>query len=169
MGLFWEIGALSAAELETAAAELLALLDGAAGDAQTQTQTWTTAQAQPWERGWTDAAAAVEANGRAWARMDADAAAVPAASAEAAAEAAARLTVRPQDAQTRSAANADVMQRVASNGMEPEAGGASDGGAPHSVQSGAAAMRRGYVGMDEISEFFRRDSRRYDGGFAANR
>ncbi|MCD7933773.1 MAG: hypothetical protein LUF77_00400, partial [Oscillospiraceae bacterium] len=98
-------------------------------------------QAQPWERGWTDAAAAVEANGRAWARMDADAASVPAASA--AAEAAARLTVRPQDAQTRGAANADVMQRVASNGMEPEAGGASDGGAPHSVQSGAAAVRRG--------------------------
>ncbi len=51
MGLFWEIGALSTAELETAAAELLALLDGAAGDAQTQTQTWTTAQAQPRERG----------------------------------------------------------------------------------------------------------------------
>ncbi len=167
MGLFWEIGALSAAELETAAAELLALLDGAAGDAQTQTQTWTTAQAQLRERGWTEAAAAGEANGRAWARMDADAAAVPAASA--AAEAAARLTVRPQDAQTRGAADADVMQRVASNGMEPEAGGASDGGAPHSVQSGAAAMRRGYVGMDEISEFFRRDSRRYDGGFAAKR
>ncbi|MCC8091482.1 MAG: hypothetical protein LIO55_08925 [Oscillospiraceae bacterium] len=166
MGLFGEIGALSAAELETAAAELLALLDGAAGDAQTQTQTWTTAQAQPWERGWTDAAAAGEANGRAWARMDADAAAVPAASAAAEA-AAARLTVRPQDAQTRGAANADVMQRVASNGMEPEADGASDGGAPHSVQSGAAAVRRGYVGMDEISEFFRRDSRRYDGGFAA--
>ncbi|MCC8077550.1 MAG: hypothetical protein LIO60_04250 [Oscillospiraceae bacterium] len=166
MGLFWEIGALSAAELETAAAELLALLDGAAGDAQTQTQTWTT-QAQPWERGWTDAAAAGEANGRAWARMDADAAVVPAAFA--AAEAAARLTVRPQDAQTRGAADADVMQRVASNGMEPEAGGASDGGAPHSVQSGAAAVRRGYVGMDEISEFFRRDSRRYDGGFAAKR